>query len=148
VTTAAEPKVERILKSSGGEGEITIWPRPSISRARIAGPPTKVELQSVLRTHEIPATVRREKCHDIKAVCGQLGLQTKRGRDDLAPRRRLRAGGRVVPNFGDTTERVPPGSNCPSAAEGGTRRGYFFTVTVVALVEAFPLASLVCTVMV
>jgi len=33
---------------------------------------------SILRTHGIPATLRREKGGDIDAACGQLRLQTKR----------------------------------------------------------------------
>jgi len=32
----------------------------------------------ILRRHEVVATLRREKGHDIDAACGQLRLQTKR----------------------------------------------------------------------
>lgn len=46
------------------------WSRPS---------PEQQELfLSILRQHEVAATLRREKGHDIDAACGQLRLQTKR----------------------------------------------------------------------
>jgi 23S rRNA (adenine2503-C2)-methyltransferase len=46
------------------------WSRPSRSRQE--------KFLSILRAHKIPATLRREKGHDIDAACGQLRLQTKR----------------------------------------------------------------------
>jgi 23S rRNA (adenine2503-C2)-methyltransferase len=46
------------------------WTRPSESRQE--------KFLSVLRAEGIPATLRREKGHDIEAACGQLRLQTKR----------------------------------------------------------------------
>ena len=46
------------------------WSRPSRNRQE--------KFLSVLRSHGIPATLRREKGHDIDAACGQLRLQTKR----------------------------------------------------------------------
>ena len=46
------------------------WERPSRNRQE--------EFLSILRTHGIAATLRREKGHDIDAACGQLRLQTKR----------------------------------------------------------------------
>lgn len=46
------------------------WIRPSRNRQE--------KFLSVLRGHEIAATLRREKGHDIDAACGQLRLQTKR----------------------------------------------------------------------
>ncbi|MDQ2824946.1 MAG: 23S rRNA (adenine(2503)-C(2))-methyltransferase RlmN [Verrucomicrobiota bacterium] len=46
------------------------WSRPSQDRQE--------KFWSILRKHEIPATLRREKGHDIDAACGQLRLQTKR----------------------------------------------------------------------
>jgi 23S rRNA (adenine2503-C2)-methyltransferase len=47
------------------------WSRPSRNRQET--------FLSILRRHGIPATLRREKGHDINAACGQLRLQTKRG---------------------------------------------------------------------
>lgn len=46
------------------------WSRPSRNRQE--------KFLSILRVHEIPATLRREKGHDIDAACGQLRLQTRR----------------------------------------------------------------------
>jgi 23S rRNA (adenine2503-C2)-methyltransferase len=47
-----------------------VWSRPSRSRQE--------KFLSILRAHKIPATLRREKGHDIDAACGQLRLQTSR----------------------------------------------------------------------
>ncbi len=46
------------------------WSRPSRNRQE--------KFLSILRAHKIPATLRREKGHDIDAACGQLRLQTNR----------------------------------------------------------------------
>ena len=46
------------------------WSRPSRNRQE--------KFLSILRTHKIAATLRREKGHDIDAACGQLRLQTRR----------------------------------------------------------------------
>jgi 23S rRNA (adenine2503-C2)-methyltransferase len=46
------------------------WRRPSRNRQE--------KFLSILRAGKIPATLRREKGHDIDAACGQLRLQTKR----------------------------------------------------------------------
>ena len=46
------------------------WSRPSRNRQQ--------KFLSILRTHKIAATLRREKGHDIDAACGQLRLQTSR----------------------------------------------------------------------
>jgi 23S rRNA (adenine2503-C2)-methyltransferase len=46
------------------------WTRPSEKRQE--------KFLSILRAERIPATLRREKGHDIEAACGQLRLQTKR----------------------------------------------------------------------
>lgn len=46
------------------------WTRPSENRQE--------EFLSILRGEGIPATLRREKGHDIDAACGQLRLQTER----------------------------------------------------------------------
>jgi 23S rRNA (adenine2503-C2)-methyltransferase len=46
------------------------WSRPSRNRQE--------KFLSILRAHKIPATLRREKGHDIDAACGQLRLQTRR----------------------------------------------------------------------
>jgi 23S rRNA (adenine2503-C2)-methyltransferase len=46
------------------------WSRPSRNR--------QVKFLSILHAHKIPATLRREKGHDIDAACGQLRLQSKR----------------------------------------------------------------------
>src|SRR3954462_9473057 len=46
------------------------WSRPSRARQE--------KFQSILQTHGVVATLRREKGHDIAAACGQLRLQTKR----------------------------------------------------------------------
>jgi 23S rRNA (adenine2503-C2)-methyltransferase len=46
------------------------WSRPS--------PEQQAQFLSILRASAVPATLRREKGHDIEAACGQLRLQTKR----------------------------------------------------------------------
>jgi 23S rRNA (adenine2503-C2)-methyltransferase len=46
------------------------WSRPSRNRQE--------KFLSILRAQKIPATLRREKGHDIEAACGQLRLQSKR----------------------------------------------------------------------
>jgi 23S rRNA (adenine2503-C2)-methyltransferase len=46
------------------------WMRPSEKRQE--------KFLSILRAEGIPATLRREKGHDIDAACGQLRLQTER----------------------------------------------------------------------
>jgi len=46
------------------------WSRPSEDRQE--------KFLSILRERGVPATLRREKGHDIDAACGQLRLQTKR----------------------------------------------------------------------
>jgi 23S rRNA (adenine2503-C2)-methyltransferase len=46
------------------------WSRPSRNRQE--------KFLSILREAGIPATLRREKGHDIEAACGQLRLQAKR----------------------------------------------------------------------
>jgi 23S rRNA (adenine2503-C2)-methyltransferase len=46
------------------------WSRPSRNRQE--------KFLSILRSHGIAATLRREKGHDIEAACGQLRLQTKK----------------------------------------------------------------------
>jgi len=49
------------------------WSRPSRDRQE--------KFLSILRAHKVPATLRREKGHDIDAACGQLRLQTTRKSD-------------------------------------------------------------------
>ena len=46
------------------------WSRPSRARQE--------RFQSILRKHDVVATLRRGKGHDIAAACGQLRLQTNR----------------------------------------------------------------------
>jgi 23S rRNA (adenine2503-C2)-methyltransferase len=46
------------------------WTRPSKNRQE--------KFLSILQAQAIPATLRREKGHDIDAACGQLRLQTER----------------------------------------------------------------------
>lgn len=46
------------------------WSRPSRE--------TQERFLAILRSHDVVATLRREKGHDIAAACGQLRLQTKR----------------------------------------------------------------------
>jgi 23S rRNA (adenine2503-C2)-methyltransferase len=46
------------------------WSRPA--------PEQQEQFLSILRERDVPATLRREKGHDIDAACGQLRLQTKR----------------------------------------------------------------------
>jgi 23S rRNA (adenine2503-C2)-methyltransferase len=46
------------------------WSRPSRNRQE--------KFLSILRGHGVPATLRREKGHDIEAACGQLRLQSIR----------------------------------------------------------------------
>jgi 23S rRNA (adenine2503-C2)-methyltransferase len=52
------------------------WARPSEKRQE--------KFLSILRAQGIPATLRREKGHDIDAACGQLRLQTEREARSLA----------------------------------------------------------------
>jgi 23S rRNA (adenine2503-C2)-methyltransferase len=54
------------------------WSRPSRNRQE--------KFLSILRAEGTPATLRREKGHDINAACGQLRLQTKQGMDGSASR--------------------------------------------------------------
>src|SRR2546423_12026235 len=49
------------------------WSRPSREKQE--------RFLSIVRSHGIVATLRREKGHDIEAACGQLRLQTKRSLD-------------------------------------------------------------------
>ena len=58
-----------------------VWSRPSRNRQE--------KFLSILGAHKIPATLRREKGHDIDAACGQLRLQTSR--KGLLPRNLLHA---------------------------------------------------------
>ncbi len=53
------------------------WSRPPRKRQE--------EFLSILRSHRIPATLRREKGHEIEAACGQLRLQTQRQLSGAAP---------------------------------------------------------------
>lgn len=46
------------------------WSRPPRNRQE--------QFLSILRQHDVAATLRREKGHDIEAACGQLRLQTRR----------------------------------------------------------------------
>jgi 23S rRNA (adenine2503-C2)-methyltransferase len=46
------------------------WSRPSLKQ--------QTQFLSIVRASGVPATLRREKGHDIDAACGQLRLQTKR----------------------------------------------------------------------
>ena len=52
------------------------WSRPSRSRQE--------QFLAILKEHNVSATLRREKGHDIAAACGQLRLQTKRTEETLA----------------------------------------------------------------
>ena len=54
------------------------WSRPSREKQE--------RFLSVLRGHDVVATLRREKGHDIEAACGQLRLQTKRAEQDALVR--------------------------------------------------------------
>jgi 23S rRNA (adenine2503-C2)-methyltransferase len=51
------------------------WSRPSRDRQE--------RFLSILRGHDVVATLRREKGHDIDAACGQLRLQTKRAEEGV-----------------------------------------------------------------
>src|ERR1044071_2282199 len=53
------------------------WTRPSREKQE--------RFLSIVRGHEVVATLRREKGHDIEAACGQLRLQTKRAEETLWP---------------------------------------------------------------
>jgi 23S rRNA (adenine2503-C2)-methyltransferase len=53
------------------------WSRPSRK--------SQEKFLSILRSHRIPATLRREKGHEIDAACGQLRLQTQRQLSGPAP---------------------------------------------------------------
>jgi 23S rRNA (adenine2503-C2)-methyltransferase len=50
------------------------WSRPSRE--------VQERFLSIVRSHEVVATLRREKGHDIEAACGQLRLQTKRAEEN------------------------------------------------------------------
>jgi 23S rRNA (adenine2503-C2)-methyltransferase len=52
------------------------WSRPSRE--------VQERFLSIVRSHEVVATLRREKGHDIDAACGQLRLQTKRHEETAA----------------------------------------------------------------
>src|SRR4051812_1108958 len=52
------------------------WTRPSRE--------TQERFVSIVRSHDVVATLRREKGHDIDAACGQLRLQTKRAEEEAA----------------------------------------------------------------
>jgi 23S rRNA (adenine2503-C2)-methyltransferase len=56
------------------------WSRPSRDRQQ--------KFLSILRRHGVPATLRREKGHQINAACGQLRLQTTRQLHAAAPQKR------------------------------------------------------------
>ena len=51
------------------------WERPSLRR--------QDRFLDILRRHNVAATIRREKGHDIDAACGQLRLQTRRSAGEL-----------------------------------------------------------------
>jgi 23S rRNA (adenine2503-C2)-methyltransferase len=51
------------------------WSRPSREKQE--------RFLAIVRSHEVVATLRREKGHDIEAACGQLRLQTKRAEEVL-----------------------------------------------------------------
>jgi 23S rRNA (adenine2503-C2)-methyltransferase len=53
------------------------WSRPSRDKQE--------RFLSIVRSHGVVATLRREKGHDIDAACGQLRLQTKRTEKNFAP---------------------------------------------------------------
>jgi len=53
------------------------WSRPSREKQE--------RFLSIVRSHGIVATLRREKGHDIDAACGQLRLQTKRAEENALP---------------------------------------------------------------
>ena len=53
------------------------WSRPSRE--------TQERFLAILRSHDVVATLRREKGHDIAAACGQLRLQTKRAEETPVP---------------------------------------------------------------
>jgi 23S rRNA (adenine2503-C2)-methyltransferase len=49
------------------------WSRPSREKQE--------RFLAIVRSHDVVATLRREKGHDIEAACGQLRLQTKRAEE-------------------------------------------------------------------
>ena len=53
------------------------WSRPSRE--------VQERFLSIVRGHDVVATLRREKGHDIDAACGQLRLQTKREQEGASP---------------------------------------------------------------
>jgi 23S rRNA (adenine2503-C2)-methyltransferase len=50
------------------------WSRPSREKQE--------RFLAIVRSHDVVATLRREKGHDIEAACGQLRLQTKRAEEN------------------------------------------------------------------
>jgi 23S rRNA (adenine2503-C2)-methyltransferase len=53
------------------------WSRPSREKQE--------RFLAIVRSHDVVATLRREKGHDIEAACGQLRLQTKRAEENVLP---------------------------------------------------------------
>jgi 23S rRNA (adenine2503-C2)-methyltransferase len=53
------------------------WSRPSREKQE--------RFLAIVRSHDVVATLRREKGHDIEAACGQLRLQTKRAEENALP---------------------------------------------------------------
>jgi 23S rRNA (adenine2503-C2)-methyltransferase len=53
------------------------WSRPSHEKQE--------RFLAIVRSHDVVATLRREKGHDIEAACGQLRLQTKRAEENAVP---------------------------------------------------------------
>jgi 23S rRNA (adenine2503-C2)-methyltransferase len=53
------------------------WSRPSREKQE--------RFLAIVRSHDVVATLRREKGHDIEAACGQLRLQTKRTEENALP---------------------------------------------------------------
>ena len=53
------------------------WSRPSREKQE--------RFLAIVRSHDVVATLRREKGHDIEAACGQLRLQTQRAEENALP---------------------------------------------------------------
>ena len=68
------PEVERRQATMASRSAVLAEPGVNPLPSR----PRQEKFLAVLRNAGVPATLRREKGHDIAAACGQLRLQTER----------------------------------------------------------------------
>lgn len=86
----SENQAQLLAKHAGRlKAKVNLIPYNTVHGLRWSRPPEnrQEKFLSILREHGVPATLRREKGHDIEAACGQLRLQTKRDEVASLPRR-------------------------------------------------------------